>query len=74
LVKSNVNILITGTFKSAGGTGGSGGENGGPGTIYVHKLPVENEDLSKFVSNRTLVIDNHNRAPNDSQSQDNLKE
>jgi hypothetical protein len=48
--------LITGTFKSAGGTGGSGGENGGPGTIYVHKLPVENEDLSKFVSNRTLFI------------------
>ena len=58
-------ILITGTFKSVGGTGGSGGENGGPGTIYVHKLPVENEDLSKFVSNRTLFIDNHNRAPND---------
>ena len=57
--------FFVGTFKSAGGTGGSGGENGGPGTIYVHKLPVENEDLSKFVSNRTLFIDNHNRAPND---------
>lgn len=52
-----------GTFKSVGGTGGSGGENGGPGTIYVHKLPIENQDITKFVSNRTLFVDNHGRGP-----------
>jgi hypothetical protein len=58
-------ICFSGTFKSAGGEGGSNAEDGGPGTIYVHLLPINPDDLSSFVSNRTLFIDNHDRSPKD---------
>lgn len=58
-------FLILGTFKCAGGEGGVNAEDGGPGTVYVHLLPINPADLSNFVSNRTLFVDNHGRSPKD---------
>ena len=33
--------MSTGEFKGVGGLGGSSAEHGGPGTVYIHKLPLD---------------------------------
>ena len=35
-------------------------ENGGPGTVYLHRLPNPRIDPKKFAQNRTLLISNNN--------------
>ncbi|XP_033745596.1 uncharacterized protein LOC117331111 [Pecten maximus] len=55
--------FFVGTFQAFGGTGGY--ENGGPGTIYAHKMPDREQPFSSFTSNRTLYLDNNNRRPRD---------
>ena len=61
-------LFPIGTFRNAGGAGGSQAENGGPGTVYVHKLPVldsSGQVPSTFVQNRTLWVDNEGKGPKD---------
>ena len=72
--------LLPGEFRAAGGSAGISAEYGGPGTIYVHKLPTDNRsvlfdgtsdnsaishDVNVTLTNRTLFIDNRGKLPKD---------
>ena len=50
---------------SAGGRGSSGSENGGAGTVYLHKVPpaVADHPYGEYVINRTVFIDGLGRGP-----------
>ena len=41
LYKNFTLLLLPGEFKGVGGLGGSNAEHGGPGTVYIHKLPLD---------------------------------
>lgn len=44
-------------------------ENGGPGTVYLHRLPNPNIDPKKFAENRTLLVANNNLKVKDNQKE-----
>ena len=72
---------MIGQFKATGGLDGGGGSAvGGPGTVYIHKLPSDetlldgthpdavishDSNVTYELTNRTLFVDNHRRAAND---------
>lgn len=56
----------TGDFINHGGAGGKNAEPGGPGTVYLHKLPELTETGSipaDFNENRTLYLNNKGYEP-----------
>lgn len=61
-------IMYTGTLRGEGGPGGTQAEPGGPGTIYLYKLPLLDSSgkvPAGFITNRTLHVDNQNQGPKD---------
>ncbi|KAH3816410.1 hypothetical protein DPMN_117926 [Dreissena polymorpha] len=54
-----------GDFINHGGSGGSKSEPGGPGTVYIHKLPdyVNGVAPAGFQDNRTLYLNNKGYEP-----------
>lgn len=57
--------MVSGDFINHGGAGGSNAEPGGPGTAYIHKLPVtvNGEIPEDFIDNRTLYLNNKGYEP-----------
>lgn len=62
------NNYFIGDFINHGGSSGSSAEPGGPGTIYLHKLPdlLSNGSVpAGFSDNRTLYLNNNGYEPRD---------
>ena len=59
--------VYLGEFKNHGGSGGVNAEPGGPGSIYLHRIPdrVDGQIPDHFSDNRTLLFDNNNYEPRD---------
>ena len=71
---------VTGEYRAVGGLqGGAGSAVGGPGTVYIHKLPSNetlldgthdsavishDSNVTRELTNRTLFVDNRRRATN----------
>jgi len=69
---------VTGEYRAVGGLqGGAGSAVGGPGTVYIHKLPSNetlfdgthdsavishDSNVTRELTNRTLFVDNRRRA------------
>lgn len=53
-------MFFTGDFVNHGGAGGTRAEPGGPGTVYLHKLPelINGTVPYDFIDNRTLYLNN----------------
>lgn len=71
-------LYFEGRYRAVGGTGGIYSEHGAAGTVYLHKLPLDQLHnlifdtlhLPSIIStglNRTLYIDNDGRQPRDIQ-------
>jgi hypothetical protein len=56
---------VSGDFINHGGPGGARSEPGGPGTVYLHKLPelVNGTVPPDFIDNRTLYLNNKDYEP-----------
>ncbi|KAL4226615.1 hypothetical protein ACF0H5_014598 [Mactra antiquata] len=59
--------FYVGDFLNHGGAGGILAEPGGPGTVYLHKIPdlVDGEIPEDFTDNRTLYLNNKGYEPMD---------
>ena len=51
-----LSIWSAGTFSAAGGSGGSSAEHGGPGTIYLHRLPPDDSTIQIDATHDSSII------------------